>query len=241
MKKKTAIFKIGGSILEDFKNLNSTISQLAGLFKKKIIQRVIIIPGGGSYANFIRKIYNDLKFTDELAHWMSIISMNYNGIEIGKKFPKLEVFEDFNDLKKKGKTFSMFLPYKFLKENDKLPHNWQVTSDSITLFIAKKVGLNECFLIKDVDGIINEKKQVIKEVSTKEFRNLKENGKLPPIRDIDNELKSQSRPIDPYLLTLIEKWNISCVILNGRSDSHRITDFFDASKSFQEKIYTRII
>ena len=241
MNRKTTIFKIGGSILEDFENVNSTISQLSYLYEKDVIQKIIIIPGGGSYANFIRKIYDDLQFTDELAHWMSIISMNYNGIELGKKFPKLEIFEDYNKLKKMGKTFSMFLPYQFLKENDKLPHNWQVTSDSITLFMAKKFGLNECFLIKDVDGIINEKNQVIKEVSTKEFRKLKESGRLSELKSTDDELKSQSRPIDPYLLTLIEKWDISCVILNGGSDHQRITDFFDASKSIQEKIFTRII
>jgi aspartokinase-like uncharacterized kinase len=241
MNYKTTIFKVGGSILEDFENLNSTISQLFYLFEKDIIQRIIIIPGGGSFANFIRKIYNELKFTDELAHWMSIISMNYNGIELSKEFPKLEIFEDYDKLKKIRKTFSIFLPYQFLKENDKLPHNWQVTSDSIALFLAKKFGLNECFLIKDVDGILNEKKQVIKEISVAEFRKSKESSKLLEVKRADDELKSQSRPIDPYLVTLIEKWKISCVILSGKSDNKRIIDFFDVSKSLQEKIYTRII
>ena len=241
MNNKTAIFKIGGSVLEDFKELNSTISQLSNLFKKEIIQKIIIIPGGGSFVNFIRKIYNELKFTDELAHWMSIISMNYNGIELGKKFPKLEVFDNYNKLKEISRSFSIFLPYHFLKENDKLPHNWQVTSDSIVLYLAKKFGLKDCFLIKDVDGILNQKNQVIKETSTAEFRKLKESGKLFEFKSADDELKNQSRPIDSYLLTLIEKWNISCVILNGGSVNQRITDFFDPSKSLKKKIYTRII
>ncbi|MBY8991793.1 MAG: hypothetical protein KGD58_13685 [Candidatus Lokiarchaeota archaeon] len=241
MNHKTTIFKIGGSILEDFENVSSTISQLSYLYEKDIIQKIIIIPGGGSFANFIRKIYDDLKFTDELAHWMSIISMNYNGIELGKRFPKIEAFEDYRRLKDTDKTFSIFLPYQFLKNNDKLPHNWQVTSDSITLFLARSFGVNECFLVKDVDGIMDEKTQVIKEISTREFRKLKEFGKLLRLKNSDDELKNQSRPIDPYLLTLIEKWDFSCVILNGTSGSHRIIDFFDASKSLQEKIFTRII
>ena len=241
MKYKTALFKIGGTILEDFENLNSTLSQLSKLFGKDIIQRIILIPGGGSFANFVRKIYSELKLTDEMAHWMSIISMDYNGIELGKKFPKLEVFEEYDKLKEIGKSFCIFLPYQFLKENDKLPHNWQVTSDSIALFLAKKLGLNECFLIKDVDGILNGKSQVIKEISAVEFRKLKEAGKLLEFKSADDELKNQSRPIDPYLLTLIEKWKISCVILNGTFDNQRITDFFDDSITVQEKIYSRII
>ncbi|MFX0082968.1 MAG: hypothetical protein ACFE94_14560 [Candidatus Hodarchaeota archaeon] len=240
MKYKTALFKIGGSILEDFENLNSTITQLSQLFEDDVIQRIILIPGGGSFANFIRKVYSELKFTDELAHWMSIISMNYNGLELSKKFPKLEIFEDYDKLKEIGKNFCIFLPYQFLKENDKLPHSWDVTSDSITLFLAKKIGLNECFLIKDVDGILNEKNQVIKEISALELRKMKESRKLFELETSNDKLKSQSRPIDPYIITLIEKWKISCVILNGTYESQRIADFFDDSKSLLEKGYTRI-
>jgi len=237
---KVALFKIGGSILEDFENLSSTISQLHRLFEKNIIQKIIIIPGGGTFANFIRKIYSELKFTDELAHWMAIISMNYNVIEISKKIPKLKVFEDINQLKEIDKAFSIFLPYRFLKENDRLPHNWQVTSDSIALFLSKTLELEECFLIKDVDGVFSKKNQIIKEISTVEFRKLKEFGKLLEDKNTINELKNQSRPIDPYSLDLIEKWNISCIILNGLSKTQKITDFFDTSKSNHKRIYTRI-
>lgn len=237
---KTAIFKIGGSILEDFENLRSTVSQLHRLFEKNIIQKIIIIPGGGTFANFIRKIYSELKFTDELAHWMAIISMNYNGIEISKKIPELKIFEDYDKLKEINKVFAIFLPYQFLKENDRLPHNWHVTSDSIALFLSKTFGLEECFLIKDVDGILTKKNQIIKEISTVEFRKLKEYGKLLEDENMINELKNQSRPIDPYSLDLIEKWKISSIILNGVSKVQRITDFFDSSKSNHKKIYSRL-
>lgn len=240
MKYTTALFKIGGRVLEDFGNINSTISQLSYLYEEKLIQKIIIIPGGGSVANFIRKVYNELKFTEELAHWMGIVSMSYNGLELGKKFPKLKIIEEYNELKKLDKTFCIFLPFRFLKENDKLPHSWDVTSDSITLFLAKELRLDECFLIKDIDGILNKKNKVIREMSTIEFRKFKESGKLAEFESIDNELKNQTRPIDPFLITLIEKYKISCVILSGKSNNQRIVDFFDEQKSLQEKISTTI-
>ena len=47
MKHGTCLFKIGGSILEDYENLNATISQLSQLFEEKLVQKIIIIPGGG--------------------------------------------------------------------------------------------------------------------------------------------------------------------------------------------------
>ncbi|MFX1304606.1 MAG: hypothetical protein ACFFBV_06690 [Promethearchaeota archaeon] len=240
MKPKTSIFKIGGKILEDFENLKSTISQLTQIFNENLIQKIILIPGGGSLANFIRKVYSELKFTEELAHWMGIISMNYNGLELSKKFPKLEIIEDFDRLKKLSKSFCIFLPYKFLKENDKLPHSWDVTSDSITLFLARELGLQECFLIKDVDGVINNKNQIIKKISTSEFKEMIKSGKLAELKSNVGELKGRSNPIDPYILTLISKYNLSCFLLNGSKNYTRIFNYFRSVKS-EEKIYTKIV
>jgi aspartokinase-like uncharacterized kinase len=234
-----AIFKVGGKILEDIENLNSTISQLRLLFQEKIIQNIILIPGGGSFAKFIRKVYNELKFTEETAHWMGIISMNYNGLELKNKFPNLDVVEDFNELKKLNSNFSIFLPYEYLKENDQLPHSWDVTSDSISLFIAKELGLKECFLIKEVDGILDNEHQVIKEISTFKFKTMKESGKLGEFISKNSKLKKQTTPIDPYILTLIDKYKISCVLLNGDKKSNRILKYFKSDNE-KERVYTLI-
>lgn len=240
MEYTSVIIKIGGKILENFEDLNSTISQLTQLYDKGRIQKIILIPGGGSLANFVRKMYSELKFTEELGHWMGVISMNYNGIELGKKFPEFDVIEDINNLKKLHKSLCIFLPYRFLKEIDRLPHSWDVTSDSITLFLAKELEIPHCFLIKDIDGILNNENQVMKELTTTEYNEMKESGKLGEFESIEGEFKNQSRPVDSYLITLIEKWKISCVILNGKSNNHRITDYFDESKSNSEKIYSMI-
>ncbi len=240
MEYASVIFKIGGKILENVEDLTSTISQLTNLYDKGRIQKIILIPGGGTHANFIRKVYSELKLTEELGHWMGVISMNYNGIELGKKFPELEVIEDINRLKKFDKNICIFLPYRFLKDIDRLPHSWDVTSDSITLSIAEEIGIPYCFLIKDIDGILNNENQVIKELTTSDYKKMKESGKLGVFESDEGELKNQSRPVDSYLLTLIEKWKISCVILNGKSNSQRIIDYFDISKSNSDKIFSII-
>lgn len=239
MSRTTALFKIGGKILEDFENLNSTISQLTQIFEEKLIQKIILIPGGGTFANFIRKIYNELKFTEEIAHFMGIISMNYNGLELSKKYPDFQVIESYDKLKEIGNAICIFLPYEYLKENDKLPHSWDVTSDSITLFLAKELGLSECFLIKDVDGILNDKNDVIKEISASKFKEMKDLGQLVELKSNVGELKERTNPIDPFITTLIEKHKISCIILNGSKNKTRILNYFK-STSKEEKIYTKI-
>ncbi len=240
MEYTSVVFKIGGKILENFEDLNSTISQLTQLYDKGRIQKIILIPGGGTLANFIRKVYKELKFTEELGHWMGVISMNYNGIELNKKFPELDIIEDIKRLKKLDKSLCIFLPYQFLKETDRLPHSWDVTSDSISLFLTKELEIPHCFLIKDVDGIYNNENQVMKELTTSEYKKMKKSGKLSEFESIEEELKNQSRPVDSYLITSIEKWKISCVILNGKANTYRIIDYFDKSKSNSEKIFSRI-
>jgi aspartokinase-like uncharacterized kinase len=240
MNNKIVVFKIGGKILDDFENLTSTISQLNQLYEDNVIDKIFLIPGGGSFANFIRKIYSELKFTEEIAHWMSIISMNYNGLELSKKFPNLQVIENLNQLKENRKFFCIFLPYEFIKDNDKLPHSWDVTSDSISLFIAKELELNECFLIKDVDGILDNENQVIKEMTTSEFNDIMKLEKLSEPLSEDELLKKKTTPIDPYTTTLIDNYKIACIILNGTKNHPRIINYFKSAKP-EDRIYTKII
>jgi len=108
MRFNQALFKIGGKIIENSKNFESTISQLTQLYKKEILQKIIIIPGGGSYANFIRLLETKIKLGDNLAHWMAIYSMNYNGIEMKRKHPELDFIEDFKELQEAKKTWVIF-------------------------------------------------------------------------------------------------------------------------------------
>jgi len=239
MRYKEAIFKIGGKILENSNNIKSTFSQLIQLYEKKILQKIIIIPGGGSFANFVRRVDKDLEIGDDLAHWMAIYSMNYNGTILNGKYPDLENIEKLKTFQNAKQIFCIFLPYSFLREDDTLPHNWDVTSDSIALYVANKLKLSQCFLIKNIDGIFNIDKELIKSISTFKYSELKSSNQLANIIEDDSNVK-KSKPIDPYLLKLIEKYKTPCYILNGRSNNQRIVEFFNSAVPDEKKIYTKI-
>jgi len=233
-----AVFKIGGKILEDYKNLECTISQLKKLYDDNTLQKIIIIPGGGSYANFIRSIDKKLVLGDDLAHWMAIFSMDYNGKELNKNFPDFECIDDFKNIQRAKRIFCIFLPYNYLRKKDELPHSWDVTSDSIAIYIANKLNLNECYLIKDIEGIYNINNEVFKEISTIQYRELKKSGRLAEIGLSQDNLK-KSKPIDSYLLTLIEKYKISCILLNGTLQNSRIINYFK-NIELENQVYTKI-
>ena len=242
MKSKTILAKIGGKIIENHENLRSTLNQFKSLlFEKKKVDNVILIPGGGSYANFVRKLDNKLNIGDNLSHWMAIFAMNCNGIAISERYKEINCISDINELKKNKASISIFLPFDFLYKTNELPHSWSVTSDTIAIYIAYILKLNQCFLIKDVDGIfINNQSELIQEISTKDFEKLRNDNKLTEFK-IQSESLKKSKPIDLYSLKLINDFKISCIILNGHFNYKRIIEFFDELKSENEKIYTRII
>ena len=97
----------------------------------------------------------------------------------------------------------------------------------------------ECFLIKEVDGILDNNFQVIKKIKTSEFKDMKKSGKLAEFLSKNTELKEQTTPIDPYILTLIGKYKISCVLLNGNKKSTSILKYFKSDNE-KERLYTRI-
>ena len=238
------IAKIGGKILEDPENLTSTITQLRELLKLNIVEKIIIISGGGSKVNFLRKIDSVLCISDDLAHWMAILAMDYNGIELSKKFSDINYVNNFNLLQEyiienKHKQIIVFGPYNYLSNEDVLPHSWDVTSDSITLFLANKLKLNVCYLIKDIDGIfLKDKTFPITEISTKKYSKLINTKELAKIEDNTIESK-ESQPIDLYMLELINNYKIPCIILNGTEGKLSILRYFDVEENYG-KIYTKI-
>ncbi len=240
MQYREALFKIGGKILENSSNIKSTFSQLTQLYEEKILQKIIIIPGGGSFANFVRRIDEELELGADLAHWMAIYSINYNGVILNRKYPDLETIEELKTFQDAKQMFCIFLPYSFLRKDDTLPHNWDVTSDSIALYVANKLKLSRCFLIKNVDGIFNIDKELIKSISTFKYNKFKGSNQLGKIIEDINNIK-KSKPIDSHLLKLIEKYKTPCYILNGRPNNQRIIEFFNNDIPNEKKIFTKIV
>ena len=243
---KSIIIKVGGKILEKRDNIESTLNQFKSLLSDEMLQKVIIIPGGGSLADFVRRIDDKLNIGDHLAHWMAIYAMNHNGIKLCNDFNEVNYTDNYNTLQTFLQSESenglfVFLPYDFISQEDQLPHNWEVTSDSITLYLAYKLKLKECYLIKDIDGIMineNGQEELIKEMTTSDYIKYKNSNRLESMTFGTNKFK-KSQPLDSYLLSLIDKTKVSCVILNGIASKSGILEYFDISKT-KSSSYTKI-
>ena len=234
MSDRGAIFKIGGKLFEDEKSLRNIMMQLRDLYNSKIFKKIVIIPGGGKLANFVRLVDQKLELGADLSHWMAILAMDINGKFISHS-SKIKTTTDLKEIEETETILTVFLPYSFLRENDVLPHDWQITSDSISLYLSHVMKLNNCYLIKDINGILLSDGQLIKKLTTEEYIEIKREDKL---LNNKNSLKL-SQPIDSYLPTLIDKFKIPCIILNGLNKT--ISNYFN-HQTDQERhsIFTKL-
>ena len=114
----------------------------------------MIIIGGGEFANLIRKYDGDIGFSEDVTHETAIDCMDIMAKLLNDKLAFTEIsysIEDAMEVSDSGKI-PILICSEILKENDPLMHSWNVTSDSISAYVAGL--LNARLLIAtDVDGI----------------------------------------------------------------------------------------
>ena len=128
------VLKIGGSLNDCAGEICSQILDL-GL-------PVLIVPGGGAFADLVRKCPVD----GSAAHWMAIAAMEQYGWYLSSFGLPVTT-----TLRTPDRPL-VLLPYGHLMAKDPLPHRWEVTSDTIAAWCAHILRL-PLVLLKSVDGI----------------------------------------------------------------------------------------
>ncbi len=129
------VMKIGGSLINEAPWIVHTL--LASPCP------ILVVPGGGPFANLIRALHAP----DNESHWMAVLGMEQYGWYLASHgidtSPDLQVPE----------RPTVFLPYALLKKEDPLPHRWDITSDTISAWVAYRLGL-DLVVLKSRDGIM---------------------------------------------------------------------------------------
>ncbi|HWQ67434.1 MAG TPA: uridylate kinase [Methanospirillum sp.] len=174
------VIKIGGSLLSSAGSIIRTINQTA--------PDALIIPGGGIFAEAVR----DLHVEGTAAHWMAIAGMDQFGWYLSTFGMSTTLEPNFNGLPQ------IFLPYQFLVREDPLPYSWDITSDTISAWIAFHLKTN-LLILKSIDQIRADGEQI--EVLSKEIA---------------------TTDLDPVFPQFIYTHQISGLIINGK-EAKRIT------------------
>jgi aspartokinase-like uncharacterized kinase len=128
------VVKVGGGIGDDA--LPGVCAALGGR------RSLLVVPGGGRFADAVREADRRFGLSDETAHRMAILGMEQFGHLLGDLIPGAELCSDLDTIT--GRP-SVLLPAGLPLD---LPASWDVTSDSIAAWVARKAGAGRLVLVK---------------------------------------------------------------------------------------------
>jgi aspartokinase-like uncharacterized kinase len=111
---------------------------------------VVVVPGGGPFADAVRDAQGRWRFDDATAHAMAIHGMIQFGLMLCGVCPRLRPAPDFATLKRSiAAGFStVWLPDAALLEQAGVPASWDVTSDSLAAWLTQQLQAHQLLLIK---------------------------------------------------------------------------------------------
>jgi len=141
------VVKLGGGLLTHPAHLDAVLAMLADAAST---HSLLIVPGGGPFADAVRHVDRQLKLTDEAAHWMAVLAMDQYAHLLASRMRSAELVTGPHDLAAAvGRVrVPVLAPSRWLQEVDPLPHCWDVTSDSISAWVAGMVGARRLVLVK---------------------------------------------------------------------------------------------
>jgi aspartokinase-like uncharacterized kinase len=200
----TVVIKLGGSLLSRGREL----VQLLREYADRTAHQLVIVPGGGPFADAIRTFASQEGVSDDTAHWMAVLAMHQYGLFLADSDPTVPTLEHLEEVPAAG-PLCILLPFNILKADDTLPHTWDVTSDTIAAFIASKLGERSFIKVTDVDGMLDENGAVSERIRPRELIALGYRG-----------------CIDAALPRFLLSHQMSCVIVNG-TIPERIIDIIE--------------
>jgi 5-(aminomethyl)-3-furanmethanol phosphate kinase len=197
------VVKVGGSLALYPQSLRALCKKLSVLSKK---QRLVVVPGGGEFADVVRSVDKRFNLVNTTSHKMAILGMEQYGLMLTDLTPDSSNITDLEEVEKtlvSGKT-PIFLPSKLLFNKNPLDNSWSVTSDSIALYLASQLHATKLLLVKDVDGIYSSDPRkdrwanLLQKVSSNQL------SELPERTSVDEALPK-----------LLSQWQIDCYVVNG--------------------------
>jgi 5-(aminomethyl)-3-furanmethanol phosphate kinase len=142
-----AVVKVGGALLANILQFDAVLDAIAAASRTR---RLVVVPGGGPFADTVRETDQRLGLTDTAAHWMAVLAMDQYAHLIAARLVPSQLATDPAQIEAafSRSAVPVLAPSQWLRDEDPLPHTWDVTSDSIAAWIAGRLGSRALILVK---------------------------------------------------------------------------------------------
>ncbi|MGZ4999450.1 MAG: amino acid kinase family protein [Methylomonas sp.] len=138
------VIKLGGSLL-DADVLPACLDAV-----DRFHGRVLIVPGGGVFAEQIRITQRVWQFDDIAAHRMAILAMQQMALLFNSLRRDFALFETLSEVKALPRV-AIWSPQIAGLDRAGIAASWDVTSDSLAAWLAGEVAAGELVLVKSAD------------------------------------------------------------------------------------------
>lgn len=141
------VIKVGGSLFESGR-LAATLTMLA-----RALRPIVIVPGGGPFADKVREQQRQTGFDDRTAHRLAMLSMHRMAETFTNLEPRLIVIDRVADIAPQiaARRTPVWVPLPTLDGDTSVPQSWDTTSDAIAARLAELLGNAPIVLLKSVD------------------------------------------------------------------------------------------
>jgi aspartokinase-like uncharacterized kinase len=139
------VVKIGGSL-----NTHPMLPAWLDLLAQCGGGRVTVVCGGGGFADEVRRAQAHWQFNDLSAHNMAVLAMAQTAYLVHGLNPALQLTRSKADIRRvlhRGKT-ALWLPFELQRDLADANTNWEVTSDSIALDLARRLNAERLVVVK---------------------------------------------------------------------------------------------
>lgn len=111
---------------------------------------VVVVPGGGAFADAVRETQQALGFSDAAAHDMAILAMHQMADAMIALEPRLMGAETLIGIARAWhrRRIPVWLPAGLCAGDRLIPRDWSITSDGLAARLAERLGDVELVLVK---------------------------------------------------------------------------------------------
>ena len=155
------IIKIGGSWIDKVE-LNELVTHLS---KHSKFENIIIVVGGGCFADAVRLVYASNQMSEKTGHFLALKGTEMFAHIIKEINKNISLINNIESLKVLDRKLKVWMPSRVLKDEPSFINSWESTSDSVAAWLHKKVKSKGLIFVKSL--IFEKKKYKLKHLQDK--------------------------------------------------------------------------
>jgi aspartokinase-like uncharacterized kinase len=149
MTKSLTVVKVGGSLF----NLPDLASRLRAWLDREVSGPALLVPGGGQAVEALRRLDRAHRLGQEACHWLALRLVTVNAHLLAALLDEAEVSGDLASWT--DGCLRILDAYAFARDDEgrpgALPHQWEVSSDSVAARAAVVFEARQLWLLKSTN------------------------------------------------------------------------------------------